>query len=247
VDRVIAPSPIATGGKAVYGARVGILMLDTRFPRIPGDIGHADTWPFPALYRVVPKASPDLVVRRGAEGLLPAFLDAAEDLVRLGADGITTSCGFLAPFQKELAARAQVPVATSSLMQVASVQALLPPGRRVGVLTVDGRALTPAHLTAAGAPPDTPVMGTEGGTEFTRVLLGNEERLDIAAAEADLLAAGRALVATHPEVGALVLECTNMAPYSVSLRAALGLPVYDVVSFITWFHAGLEPRRFSQS
>jgi Asp/Glu/hydantoin racemase len=238
---------VATGGKAIYGAALGILMLEARFPRIPGDMGNATTWPFPVLYKVVRDASPERVVRQRAEGLLPAFLDAAEELVRLGADGITTNCGFLSLFQSEIAARVKVPVATSSLMQVPAVQALLPPDRRVGVLTVDARSLTSDHLKAAGVPADTPVMGTEGGREFTRVLIGNEEKLDVAAAEQDLLAAGRALVAKHPEVGAVVLECTNMAPYSRALREALGLPIFDIVGFITWFHSGLEPRRFSQS
>ena len=238
---------IATGGKAIYGARLGILMLKARFPRIPGDMGNALSWPFPVLYRVVREATPERVVRRRAEGLLPAFLNAAEELVQLGADGITTNCGFLSLFQREIADRVKVPVATSSLMQIAAVQALLPPGRRVGVLTVDGRSLTADHLSAAGAPLDTPVMGTEDGREFTRVLIGNEERLDVRAAERDLLDAGRALVTRHPEVGALVLECTNMAPYSAALREALGIPVYDIVGFITWFHSGLEPKRFPRS
>ncbi len=238
---------IAAGGKAIYGARLGILMLEARFPRINGDMGNALTWPFPVLYKVVRDASPERVVRRRAEGLLPAFLDAAEELVQLGADGITTNCGFLSLFQAELAARVKVPVATSSLMQIPMVQATLPPGKRVGVLTVDARSLGPDHLKAAGVPLDTPIIGTESGREFTRVLIGNEERLDIEAAEQDLLDAGRALVAKHPDVGALVLECTNMAPYSAALRKALNLPVYDIVGFITWFHSGLEPRRFSQS
>lgn len=238
---------VAVGGKAIYGARLGILMLEARFPRIPGDMGNARTWPFPVLYRVVRDASPERVVRRRAEGLLPAFLDAAEELVRLGADGITTNCGFLSLFQGEIAARVKVPVATSSLMQIPMVQTTLPPGKRVGVLTVDARSLTPDHLKAAGASADTPVVGTEGGGEFTRVLIGNEERLDVAAAEQDLLEAGRTLVRRHPEVGALVLECTNMAPYSAALRETLGLPVYDIVAFISWFHAGLEPRRFPAS
>lgn len=238
---------IATGGKAIYGARLGILMLEARFPRIPGDMGNARTWPFPVLYKVIPGASPERVVRNRAEGLLPAFVEAAEELVRIGADGITTNCGFLSLFQAEIAARVKVPVATSSLMQIPMAQALLPPGKRVGVLTVDARSLTADHLKAAGAPVDTPVRGTEGGREFTRVLIGNEERLDVATAERDLLDAGRALVAEHPEVGALVLECTNMAPYAAALRDALGLPVYDIVGFITWFHSGLEPRRFPLS
>ncbi|MCB4824611.1 aspartate/glutamate racemase family protein [Roseicella aerolata] len=77
------PSRIARGGKAIYGAPLGILMLEARFPRIPGDMGNAGTWPFPVLYRVVRGASPERVVLQGARGLLPDFIAAAQDLVAL--------------------------------------------------------------------------------------------------------------------------------------------------------------------
>lgn len=235
---------IAHGGKAVYGARLGILMLEARFPRIPGDMGHAGTWPFPVLYKVVSGASPDRVVRKGAAGLLPAFRDAAAELVRIGADGITTNCGFLSLYQRELAAHLGVPVATSSLMQVPAIQALLPPGQRVGVLTISAESLTPRHLEAIGVDRTVPVAGTEGGREFTRAILGDEPTLDVAAAEADLLEAGGRLMRDHEGIGAVLLECTNMAPYARSLRDHLGVPVFDIVSFVTWFHAGLSPRDF---
>jgi hypothetical protein len=234
---------IARGGKAVYGAPLGILMLDARFPRIPGDMGHAGTWPFPVLYRVVRGATPARVVLDGAAGLLPAFLNAAAELVALGAEAVTTNCGFLSLFQAELAAHAGVPVATSALMQVPWVQATLPPGRRVGVVTVCAPSLTPAHLLAAGAPADTPVAGTEGGREFHRVLIRAEATdMDLDLARQDVLDAGGDLLRRHPEVSAVVLECTNMPPYAVALRAALELPVYDVYSMVAWFHAGLRPR-----
>ena len=237
---------IARGGKTIYGAPLGILMLEAKFPRIPGDMGNAATWPFPVLYRVVRGASPEKVVLKGAAGLLPAFIDAAQDLVRLGAEAITTNCGFLSLFQQEIAGAVGVPVATSSLMQVPWVQATLPPGKRVGLVTVSGSTLTPAHLAGAGVPLDTPVAGTENGREFFRVLIKAEkDDMDIALAEQDVVGAGKDLVASHPEIGAIVLECTNMPPYAAALQAAVGIPVYDIYSMITWFHAGLRPRVFS--
>jgi len=235
---------MAHGGKAVYGARLGILMLEARFPRIPGDMGNALSFPFPVFYRVVKGASPDRVVRKRAEGLLEAFLEAAAELVALGADGITTNCGFLSLYQAELAAHVGVPVAASSLMQAPLIQATLPPAKRVGILTVSAASLTPEHLEKAGVPPGTPVVGTEGGAEFTRAILGNEERLDVGLAERDILAAGDELVARHPEVGAVLLECTNMAPYALALSERLLKPVFDIMSFMSWFHAGLRPRDF---
>jgi len=245
VDRAAPRQAIAEGGRSIYGAPLGILMLEARFPRIPGDMGNALTWPFPVLYRVVRGASPQRVVLERAAGLLDAFVAAAEELIDLGAEAITTNCGFLSLFQAELAARLKVPVATSSLLQVPMVQATLPPGRRVGILTVSASTLTRAHLEAAGVPGDAPIAGTEGGREFFRVLiLGEKREMDVALAAADILAAGRDLVSRHPEVGAIVLECTNMPPYAHALRQALGLPVYDIYSLITWFHAGLRPRDF---
>jgi Asp/Glu/hydantoin racemase len=236
---------IAKGGKALYGAPLGILMLDARFPRIPGDMGNATTWPFPVLYRVVRGASPERVVLNAAAGLLDDFLAAAEELVADGAEAITTNCGFLSLFQAELAAHVRVPVATSALIQVPWVQAMLPPGRRVGIITVSAQSLTPRHLTAAGVPADTPIVGTEHGREFFRVLVrGEKQEMDIARAAADILDAGRVLVSRHADIGALVLECTNMPPYAFALRERLGLPVFDIYSLIIWLHAGLRPREF---
>ncbi len=236
---------IARGGKPVHGAPLGVIMLETRFPRIPGDIGNGASWPFPVLFKVVAGATPERVVLQGAQGLLPDFIAAAQELVAMGAEAITTSCGFLVIFQKEIAAAVGVPVATSALLQVPWVEALLPPGRRVGVITASKASLTPAHLAAAGMAPDTPVAGVENGRELFRVLVRQDKHdLDTAAAEQDMLDAGRALVAAHPEVGAIVLECTNMPPYAAALQAALGLPVHDVISLGTWLQGGLRPRRW---
>ena len=234
---------VTRGGKAVYGASVGMLLLETRFPRIPGDGGNAGTWPFPMLYRVVGGATPDRVVRdRG--GIVEDFAAAARELVAIGADGITTNCGFLVLHQDRLARTCGVPVAASSLLQVPWVERLLPPGQRAGVLTVEASSLTPRHLECAGARPDTPVEGTEGGTEFTRVLLGDELELDVERAREEVVAAGRRLVERHHDIGAIVLECTNMPPYAAEVSRATGLPVYDFHSFVCWFQAGLRPRTF---
>lgn len=232
------------GGKSVYGASLGILMLETRFPRIPGDIGNAMTWPFPVQYRVVRGASPDKIVRQDARLMAEHFIAAAHDLVASGCDGITTNCGFLSVIQDRLAAEVPVPVATSSLMQVAPVQAMLPEGKRVGILTISKETLTPAHLRAANVPPDTPVVGTEMGRVFTRDILGDAEDIDFDACREDLRDAARILVENHKDVGAIVLECTNMVPYAADIRRLTGLPVFSIYTFLTWFQQGLMPHRF---
>jgi hypothetical protein len=236
------------GGFNQFGFTVGILMLDTRFPRIPGDMGNASTFPFPVRYHRVAGADPDRVVRRGAEGLLPAFVEAARQLEREGVAAITTNCGFLIKYQEQLAGAVRVPVFTSSLLLVPLVHRMLAPGRSIGLMTVNSAGLTADHLAAAGIGRDVllVVAGMEGEKEFTRVLLDNELELDVDAARDEHVRVARRLVAEHPEVGAIVLECTNMPPYAPDIQRVTGLPVFDIVSLVTMvhgaLHAGQSPR-----
>jgi Asp/Glu/hydantoin racemase len=236
------------GGFNQYGFTVGILMLDTRFPRIPGDMGHAATFPFPVRYHRVAGASPDLVVRRGAAGLLPAFIEGARQLEREGVGAVTTNCGFLVKYQAELAASVRVPVLTSSLLLVPLVHRMLPPGRRVGILTVNAAGLSDEHFRGAGIGGEIPVAvaGLEGEKEFTRVLLGDEAELDVDQAREEHVRVARRLVTDHPDIGAIVLECTNMPPYTPDVQRVTGLPVFDIVSLVSLTHgalaAGLPPR-----
>jgi len=237
------------GGFNQYGFTIGILMLDTRFPRIVGDMGNAQTFPFPVRYHRVTGADPDLVVRRGAEGLLPAFVDGARALEREGVGAITTNCGFLVKYQDQLARAVRVPVFTSSLLLVPLVHRLLAPGGRVGIMTVNAGTLTPEHLAAAGIARDVPlaVVGMETEKEFTHALLDNQLELDVDVAREEHVRVARRLVAEHPDVGAIVLECTNMPPYTADIQRETGRPVFDIVSLVTMVHgalaAGLPPRR----
>ena len=154
--------------------------------------------------------------------------------------------GFLSLFQRELAAHVRVPVATSALIQVPWVQATLPPGRRVGVITVSAGSLTPRHLEAAGVPLDTPIVGTEVGREFFRVLIkARSPTWTSTSPPRHHRRRPDAADARHADIGAIVLECTNMPPYAHALREVPGLPVFDIYSLISWFHAGLRPRAFS--
>jgi hypothetical protein len=224
---------------------LGILMLETAFPRIAGDAGNPASWPFPVLIEVVAGASPERVVRARATGLVDAFAAAGNELAARGAAAIVTTCGFLALHQAELASRVPVPFAASSLVQLPLVARLLPAGRRPGVVTIDAAALTRAHLLGAGADPELPVAGVPPDGEFARTFLGNRASLDVAAAEREVVAAARSLVARCPEVGAIVLECANMPPYAAAVARGAGVPVYDLLTLGRWLCAGLSPAVFT--
>ncbi len=235
-----------TGGKTVFGASVGILMLNTRFPRIPGDIGNAATWPFPVQYKVVAAATPDNVVRGDAAPLLQSFIDAGHELVDLGCDGIATNCGFLVPFQSEMSRALGVPVASSSLLQASLIQHTLPAEQSLGILTISSETLTNKHLDAAGIPHDTPIGGTGAASHFTTLVLGDSAEIDFEQARQDNITAAVKLLSDHPNIGAFLLECTNMVPYAADIRRATGRPVFSIYTYLLWFQSGLLPRRFPQ-
>ena len=207
-------------------------------------MGNGETFDFPVLFKVVRGSTPEWVHASGDDLVFKAFLEPAKEAVLDGADAVAVCCGLMSLHQKRLAGELGVPVATSALMQIPLINALLPPGKRCGVLTISSKLLTARHLEAAGAPTDTPVIGCEDGPEFLPMHRRADPYADIALCEEEILEIGHALVERNPDVGAIVLECTNMPPYARALSDLVGLPVYDVVTFVNWFHAGLAPRDF---
>ena len=237
--------PTLQGGQTVYGHAIGIMMLKTQFPRIPGDVGNALTFPFPVRYRIVEQASPARVARQKAEGLLEPFIAAARELVAEGVRAITTSCGFLAIHQKALADAVEVPVFASALLQVPWIYPMLRRDQKVGIITADGRYLSREHLEGVGAA-DIPLVlrGLEEGQEFTRAFVENRLTLDTDQAQADVLRVARQMIEEHPEIGAFVLECTNLPPYAQPVQQAVRRPVFDIVTLTHWVYHGLVRTAF---
>ena len=93
--------------------------------------------------------------------------------------------------------------------------------------------------------PDTPVVGFREADEFIAMRGRPDRPMDVARIEKETLRNARALVSRHSDVGAIVMECTNLPPFARAVSELTGLPVYDIYSFVTWFHAGLAPRDFS--
>ncbi len=161
----------------------------------------------------------------------------------LGVDGITTSCGFLAASQPRLTAHSPVPIAATSLLQIPLVQHILPEGRTVGVVTTDKAFLTEDHFRGAGCPTGLPIAELPKNGVIRSNMRHGVRNVSYAEQEREAMAVVEGLLGAHPDIGAIVAECANLAPYSASLQAAFCIPVYDIVTLVDWFHAGLRPRR----
>ena len=231
---------------AQCGPAVGIIMLDTVFPRIPGDIGNPLTFPFPVRYQVVRGASPQRVVKEADVRLLEPFIEAARGLEREGVRAIATSCGFLAMFQREMADAVNIPVFSSSLLQVPMAHTVIGRGRKVGILTASAESLTDRHFAGVGIR-DIPmvVMGMEDADEFTRAFIVGNPAPDLKKIREEMVEAARKMAAFCPNIGALVLECTNMPPCAREVQQVLDVPVFDAVTLVRYVHSILGREEFS--
>jgi hypothetical protein len=211
---------------------IGVLMLDTQFPRPLGDIGNPATFAqlgIPVRYKVVPKVWPSFVLSPASwEPVFDAFLTAAFQFQADGAAMVSASCGFLVLFQDRLAGALHIPVITSSLVR-GSIKA---PDERLGILTISAETLTADHLAAAGLPFDTPIAGVRVGSEFHKSVLENSPTMDLEQAKADVVEAALRLVKRCPEITTIILECTNMPPYADAIRRVTGRQVEHVIEHI---------------
>ncbi len=235
--------PIIKGSRANYGEAIGIITLDTCFPRIPGDVGNATTFDFPVRFKVVAGASPRRVVHEQDPELLRPFIEAAQELEHAGCRAITTTCGFLALFQKEMAASVNVPLFTSSLLQVPVVHKMLRPDQIIGVLTAHSEALNPKVLQAVDAD-DVPyvVGGSEEASDFYHVFVSNRDWIDTDACEQQLVALTTRMVEKHPTIGAFVCEGTNFSSWGHAIQEATGRPFFDIVTMTRWIYDAVVKR-----
>ncbi|WP_341667007.1 aspartate/glutamate racemase family protein [Alcaligenes sp. SDU_A2] len=223
---------ILNGGYNYYGIPLGVISLDSRFPKPPNHIKHAASFDFPILYKTVKGATVARLIKERDPALLAPFLDAARELEQEGVKAITGSCGFLALYQKEIAAAVSIPVFMSSLIQVPLVSRMLGADRAVGVVVADQHSLTREHLHGVGIS-DEPIAiaGMQDQPQFRDVILQAQRNdLDMERFALELDQVVDALLAEHANVGALVLECTDLSHFALALQARTGLPVFDLSS-----------------
>jgi hypothetical protein len=224
---------------------IGILVMDARIRRIPGDAGNPATFPFPVICRTVAGATLERLISERDRSLLKPFIDAGWELVRQGVKALTTTCGFMILFQQDLAAEFPVPVFTSSLLQLPFIERSLGPKDRVGVLTADAANLTPEHLRLAGGEADRlTVHGLENEPFFKEAIFSGSGRLEVEKVAAEVVAQARRMVTADPAIRAILLECSNLPPYAAAVQEAVGLPVYDFVTMLHYVRAVIDRASF---
>lgn len=218
---------------------LGVLMLNTSFHRPKGDIGNPGTYPFPVAYEVVEKATIQRVVKAGDPALIEPFIQAAKVLQRKGVKAITTSCGFLALFQKEIQRELSVPFYSSSLIQIPMVSIVT--GGTVGVITARKSSLTLDHLRGVDAH-NTPIIiaGMDDMPAFSAAIIEETKPLNMDAVTLEMQQVISKLTQDHPSVKAIVLECTNMPPYKNAIKEVTNLPLFDINTLTHYLLGSIE-------
>jgi len=224
---------------------LGVLLLDTTFPRIPGDVGNELSYPFPVQIKTVEGATVQRVVYDADPSIRDLFIDAAQELAEKGVAAVTSSCGFLSPIQKDVARAVEnIPVFLSSLMQVPMAYAMTQ--RRVAVITANAGNLTPLVLESAGITRVIPIeiAGLEDIPAFRDPILKDDTTLNRGEIESEIVLVANQLINTHPEVGSFVFECHNLAPYAQAVQDATGKPVFDIIDFAKWVYHTVNKKTY---
>lgn len=248
-------SGLLKGGHNVYGHRIGILMIEGRFPRPPGAIGNGSSFPFPVMHHVVKGCSGNRTVRDLAaldpdsddfRKAIEPWVDGARYLEDQGCQAITTSCGFAVLFQDRLLEAVGIPVFSSSLMLIPFIAATLRSGRRVGVITADAASLSVRHLRAAAIDPARiHVVGMDGCPEFSAMAWQDKTTLDVTVLKNEVVATAKRVVDEAPDIGALLLECSLLPPYAAAIQAEISLPVFDFTHLVSLVHQACARTPFS--
>jgi len=227
-------------GQVSYGEAIGILLLDSEAPFIPGDVANASTYDFPVRFQRVEGLTVAQMMNRDKAGL-KKVIEAGKALQREGVRAITSDCGFMALFQKELRNELEIPVFLSSLLQITFLQQIIPRDRRIGIITANGESLDDEVLKACGIidKKNLVIAGLETEKHFSSAFLLEEGTLDVNAVEREVVEKALNLKKLHPEVGAILMECSVLPPYGKAVQEATGLPVFDFVTMIRYVFSAL--------
>ncbi len=238
----------ARRGQVSYGEDIGILMLDSHTPFIQGDVGNAHTCNFPVRYQVIPGLTVEKALEKDVS-VLQDVMAAAKQLVSQGVRAVTADCGYLVMHQEEVANNIDVPVFLSSLLQLPFMLAMLPPGKKPGILCADETRFIPEMLAHAGVhdPSRVIVRGMQDGPAFADGIIRETGTLDSRKVRDEVVERALLMVGDHPEVGAMLLECSVLPPYAAAVQEAVGLPVFDYVTMINYVHTAVVARSYPDS
>lgn len=206
---------------------VTLLQLETQFPRIPGDIGCAETFAVPLERRIISGAHVGKIVSARPQDIeISAFEDALENSAEL----IATSCGFLSFWQGHLQALTPAAFVSSSLIDLPDLALDFSP-EELAIVTFDASSLGNTHLPSGCSDFVQSIVGLPTEIHLRQVIERDSRILDPERASREIIAF-LDTVLDRRKIKAILLECTNLPPYKHAMKDAFGVPVFDILTSI---------------
>ncbi|MDR1796541.1 MAG: aspartate/glutamate racemase family protein [Clostridiales Family XIII bacterium] len=233
-------------GQNISGYGVGILYLDkVWYPMVPGNIVNAYTFDFPVRLKAVTGLDTPWL-HSGDPAVFDVLLGAAKELAAEGVRAISAACGFFGHFQGRLAAAMDIPVAVSSLVQAPWIEILLGGKGRIGVLTANASAMSESLFASCGiAHPERLVVADLCHAPQFSAIMEDRGAFDNTEVRREVVSAAVGLLEEHPDIGAILLECSDMPPYAWAVQRATGLPVFDFTTLIRWLHGAVAQKPYA--
>ena len=230
-----------------YGFGIGILLIDCSTPFIPGDVGNASTYDFPVLYKKVPEVTLERLIDQGDESLIDNIIDAAKELERMGVRAITSDCGYMVRYQEKVAAAVNIPVILSSLVQLPLLERSIGPNQKIGIICANKKRLTPELLEISGlnSPSNVVIFGLEHQPNFRAPILDETGTLEPTKIQKEVVAVAANMIEAHPEVGPILLECSNLPPYANTVQQSTGRLVFDFTTLINLYFGAATRKPFT--
>jgi len=240
---------IIKGGKPFYGEAIGIILNKTRAPLPPGNVGNASTYNFPVRIKNIEDFPSDWWCDKEGPSLRrqKKFIEAAKQLEKEGVRAITTGCGFFAIFQEEASKALNVPLFTSPLLLVPLVSRMIGRKKKVGILTAGAKYLKGPFLRNVGIDESIPIViaGMEEMKEFSAVITKEEKLVtETKILEEEVVTVAKKLVKENPDIGAIVLECSDMPPFAAAIQEVVNLPIFDFITFINMVYLAVVKKRY---
>lgn len=231
----VADTPVA-------GFSIGIITIDFNYVKLPGNVANATTFTFPVVYEDIIIEIEDLF--HGKEKILDQVIDAAKKLERKGVRAIFGACGYFNHFQEQVRDAVSVPVYLSSVLQIPIIKMGLKPDQKIAVLVADGEGANADFFAKANADIADCIVAEIGSLDSFAPIRYNKPYLDNEQLKNDLLAVVRQLREEHDNIGAILLECSDLPPYAAAIHRDTGLPVFDFTTLINWVHSAVVRREF---
>lgn len=221
---------------------IGIIQSNTNIPFPIGAIGNKKTFNYSVRYQFVEELTTQRLVVNADPSLDESIIKAARLLEHSGVSAILGDCGHLIQFQQAVNDSVNIPVFLSSWLQLPFIQSILPSGKKIGALMANAQFFRPHLLEKAGIDLtiDLQIIGMEHQPAFRQAYIEEPGNLNTQAVTTELVDSAMNLLSSEPDIGALILECSDMPPYALAIRHAMKIPVFDFLTMANYVFASLD-------